>query len=163
VKTPTQALARVYDEPRVQRKVQAYEQHLARVPELCLGARGVLVAVGSRVVCVDAFGSPALFRKMWPKLLRSYVIDAVSQRPAGRLHVEQAAGFLRAAAQAAFAMRPTAGAGTSFRIHGARVSGSALVHGPRVVHLDLFSTSADGLPDDRPVPRLQFRRERSLD
>ncbi len=37
---------------------------------------GVVTAVDGKVVAADVFGEPALFRKLWPKLLRSYASDA---------------------------------------------------------------------------------------
>ncbi len=38
---------------------------------------GVVAAVNGKVVAADTFGEPALFQKLWPKLLRSYASDAV--------------------------------------------------------------------------------------
>ncbi|MBN2466175.1 hypothetical protein JXD38_11195, partial [candidate division WOR-3 bacterium] len=70
VATPSQAFAKVYEDKRAQEQARPYLDELDRLPDLCPGALGVVVAVGNRIVCVDAFGSPVLFRKMWPKLLR---------------------------------------------------------------------------------------------
>ena len=43
---------------------------------------GVVAAVNGKVIASDIFGDPALFRKMWPKLLRSYAADAAENAPA---------------------------------------------------------------------------------
>lgn len=40
------------------------------------GAVGVVVAINGRLVWADVFPSAELFRKYWPKLLRSYVLEA---------------------------------------------------------------------------------------
>jgi hypothetical protein len=40
---------------------------------------GVVAAVNGKVIAADSFSDPALFRKLWPKLLRSYAADAVEQ------------------------------------------------------------------------------------
>jgi hypothetical protein len=162
VETPTGAFAKVYEEPTVQRQVDAYTAKLDRVPDAAPDASGVLVAIGSEVVCVDAFGSAELFRKMWPKLLRSYVIDAVSHTPKGRLSTKEAQSFLRTAASGELSNRPTIGAGTLQRIDALNATGSALVFGKQVVHLDLFPGSAPQ-PEDGPTPQLQFRRQHSRD
>jgi hypothetical protein len=37
---------------------------------------GVVTAINGKVVAADIFGEPALFQKLWPKLLRSYAADA---------------------------------------------------------------------------------------
>lgn len=40
---------------------------------------GAVAAVNGKVIAADIFSSPTLFRKLWPKLLRSYAADAVEQ------------------------------------------------------------------------------------
>ncbi len=39
---------------------------------------GVVVAINGEVVWADLFADPALFERYWPKLLRSYVVEALS-------------------------------------------------------------------------------------
>ena len=39
---------------------------------------GVIVAVNGKVQAVDVFESTPLFRKLWPKLLKSYALDAIA-------------------------------------------------------------------------------------
>ncbi len=41
-------------------------------------AVGVVVAVNGRIVWADVFASPAMFNKYWPKLVRSYAAEAMS-------------------------------------------------------------------------------------
>jgi len=41
-------------------------------------ALGVVVAVNGRIVWADVFASPAMFNKYWPKLVRSYAAEAMS-------------------------------------------------------------------------------------
>jgi len=57
---------------------------------------GVVVAYGGEVAWSDLFASPALFERYWPKLLRSYVIEALA-RPHTKesATVEDARDFLR--------------------------------------------------------------------
>jgi hypothetical protein len=43
------------------------------------GAVGVVVAINGELVWSDVFSTPELFRKYWPKLLRSYVMEAESR------------------------------------------------------------------------------------
>jgi hypothetical protein len=44
---------------------------------------GVIVAVNGKVESMDVFESTPLFRKLWPKLLKSYALDAANAAPAG--------------------------------------------------------------------------------
>ncbi|MBI4461836.1 MAG: hypothetical protein HY653_02920 [Acidobacteria bacterium] len=39
---------------------------------------GVVVAVNGEIIWADLFAEPALFEKYWPKLLRSYVVEALA-------------------------------------------------------------------------------------
>jgi hypothetical protein len=164
IQSPGTAFARVYDDVRVQEEAERYMARLQNLPALGGRTCGVLVAVGERVVCVDAFGSVTLFSKMWPKLLRSYVIDAMSGRGRGSLTQRRAQEFLRAAAQGKVTAEPTAGAGQRHRITAANSSGSALAFGREVVHLDLFPDDGGRSgTDEGPAPSLRVRRDRSRD
>ena len=41
---------------------------------------GVAVAVNGKILAVDVYESTPLFKKFWPKLLKSYVLDAVAAK-----------------------------------------------------------------------------------
>ncbi|MEA2553127.1 MAG: hypothetical protein QOJ65_1303 [Fimbriimonadaceae bacterium] len=43
-------------------------------------ATGVAIAVNGKLLWVDRFGSNALFRKYWPRLLRSYAMEALTSQ-----------------------------------------------------------------------------------
>jgi hypothetical protein len=161
VATESRAFAKVYEDKAAQEQARPYLENLDRLPELRPGALGVVVAVGNRIICVDAFGSPALFRKMWPKLLRSYVIDAMQSRPEGRIGQKQVQQFIKTAALAEVTDQPTVGAGRLQRLAAANASGSALVFRSSVIHLDLFPGPSFEV-DDGTAPRLDFRRQRTL-
>ncbi len=162
VATPSQAFAKVYEDKGAQEQAQPYIDKLDDLPSLSPNALGVAVAVGNRIVCVDAFGSPELFRKMWPKLLHSYVIDAMQSQPHGKMTVKQVQQFIRTAAGAQVTNQPTVGAGTLQRLSAANASGSALTFRNAVVHLDLFPGSNPD-PEDGSAPRLDVRRQRTLE
>jgi len=161
----TEAFARIYEQDDIQAQAKPFVDKFARIPTDCPDAQGVLVAVGARIVCVDVFGSRGLFQKMWPKLLRSYVVDAISQRARGNLTVQQAREFVRSAAQARTVNAPTVGAGQLLRVSTPGASGSALVFKGTVVHLDLFPDGGYWQTDDsgEGAPRLDIRRQNSRD
>jgi hypothetical protein len=162
VATPSRAFAKVYEDKGAQEQAQPYIDKLDDLPALFPGAIGVAVAVGDQIVCVDVFGSPELFQKMWPKLLRSYVIDAMQSQQHGKLTAKQVQQFIRGAAGAQVTNQPTVGAGTLQRLSAPSASGSALVFKKTIIHLDLFPDSS---PDrgDGPAPRLDVRRQRTLE
>jgi hypothetical protein len=61
--------------------VDEIQRRFARATENLKGERviGVVIAYGGEVAWSDVFASPQLFERYWPKLLRSYVIEAVAR------------------------------------------------------------------------------------
>ena len=56
---------------------------------------GVVVAYGGDVAWSDIFASPALFGRYWPKLLRSYVVEALTRPKTGeQASIDDARKFL---------------------------------------------------------------------
>lgn len=161
----TEAFGRVFEQEDIQARARPYERKLERLPASCPDAQGVLVAVGSRIVCCDVFGAKELFRRMWPKLLKSYVVDAISQTGQGTLSLEQARRFIRGASQAKATTEPSIGAGQLLRVTTPGASGSALVFRNSVVHLDLFPDGEYWQIEDSDdlAPRLDIRRQNSRD
>ena len=145
----------VFDDEEVQADIKKYKSALeAEVLKLGPSVLGVAVAVGDRLVCVDVFGANALFTKMWPRLLESYVVDATSRIPSGSLDKKDVSQVLSDAARAKLVLQPTVGSGQLMRIEVDDASGQVLVYNEYVVHLDLFpEEEADSTP-----LRLDIRR-----
>lgn len=81
--SPTSSYTDVLNSPRAKRdleevasSIQAEYERELREQLRGRGAVGVVVAINGELVWSDIFPSPDLFRKYWPKLLRSYVIEA---------------------------------------------------------------------------------------
>ena len=68
---------------------------------------GIIVAVNGKIESMDVFESTPLFKKLWPKLLKSHALDAANA--AG----EQVASMPCTRQQAATFLQETAAAGTS--------------------------------------------------
>lgn len=81
--SPTSSYVDVLNSPKARRDLDEatssieaeYEREL-RQQMRDRGAVGVVVAIDGELVWTDVFPSPDLFRKYWPKLLRSYVMEA---------------------------------------------------------------------------------------
>jgi len=84
---PTSSYADVVNSPQAKRDLDEatssigaeYEREL-RQQMRDRGAVGVVIAIDGELVWTDVFPSPDLFRKYWPKLLRSYVMEAEGHR-----------------------------------------------------------------------------------
>jgi ARG and Rhodanese-Phosphatase-superfamily-associated Protein domain len=79
-KTDTGTLNSVYENQRVKAKVAPYRRALRdRLSDK--NVVGVVAAVGGEIIAADVFATHSLLEAYWPKLLNSYVVEAVS-RPA---------------------------------------------------------------------------------
>lgn len=101
---PTQSYRKIYQSPRVGGSVESFagvlEDRFRRATSGLKGEHvvGVVVAYGGEVVWSDVFASSELFDIYWPKLLRSYVVEALT-RPAAveKTSFDDAQDFLRPA------------------------------------------------------------------
>ncbi|HSL24188.1 MAG TPA: DUF6569 family protein [Vicinamibacterales bacterium] len=119
------------------------------------GQTGALFAVGERVAGFELFATAPLLRKLLPKIVRSYALDAIDddrtrsgegtqgrhrhrRRAEGSLRVA-ASQFLDATARVPGKPMSAIGFGVDVRIHAPGVTAAALVHDDRVVHLGAFA------------------------
>jgi len=99
---PSESYKGIYQSPAVGRSVESFaeevQRRFTRATANVKGEHvvGVVVAYGGEVAWSDIFASPKLWESYWPKLLRSYVVEALA-RPQLREHasVEDAREFLR--------------------------------------------------------------------
>jgi hypothetical protein len=95
-KTGTDTYQEVYANKKVAGQLDDYVRTLER-EVLQPGVVGVVVARNGRAVWADVFASQRLFASYWPKLLKSYVVDAIGDYTSdGRPTVEHASAYLLA-------------------------------------------------------------------
>ena len=89
VSSTTGTLNKVYEDRRVSAKLSDYER---AIKNKLSGKNvvGAVVAIGGRVMSADVFASPKLFQAYWPKLLKSYALEAVSSGKGGNQTVGRA-------------------------------------------------------------------------
>ena len=98
---PTESYDKIYNSPKSGVPVSSFTDEVQRrFAKATAGIKdgnvvGVVVAYGGEVAWSDVFASPALFQRYWPKLLRSYVVEALS-RPETHEHatLDDAQDFL---------------------------------------------------------------------
>lgn len=81
---PPSSYAKTFDDERVRKAIadqaapveQSYSSTIRELRDQ--HAVGVVVAVGGRLIWADLFASTALLEKYWPKLVRSYVAEAIT-------------------------------------------------------------------------------------
>jgi hypothetical protein len=102
-----------YVEGDLVEKIEPYIKNLERAVSASQRIVGVVIAVNGKVEMVDVFESTPLFRKLWPKLLKGYALDAAvvaQEDDASKLcTVKDAQAFLDKARKADVKERDTKG------------------------------------------------------
>jgi hypothetical protein len=84
----TLTLNSVYQDKRVNTRINNYER--AFKGKLTSGnIVGVVAAVGGKIISADVFASHAMFQAYWPKMLKSYALEALSTIDASKQQVNR--------------------------------------------------------------------------
>jgi hypothetical protein len=101
VQTQTDTFTANYADEALRKDLKAYLDRLQSPVAAERQAVGVIVAINGKVTAADVFQSTPLFLKLWPKLLKSYALDAATaarQSSANRVcSRDDAQAFLRKA------------------------------------------------------------------
>ena len=104
---------------------------------------GAVFAINDEIVGVEVFDSPSAFQKMFPKLLRSYALTAMTNprhesHPISRADADE---FLNTLAKTPTETFQPVGLGSELHLNNEQVNGCALLHEGRLVHLYAFRRS----------------------
>lgn len=156
VRSRTRALHDAYTARR--EKLARAEQQLPCPSD---GPVGVVALIGARAVGADVFDQAATLAAYWPRLVRSYALEALAAAPAAPSR-DAAQDLLQRSITAERAAFTSPGLGQDVRISGNGVVGAALVWDNVVVHLALFRDEkrASGERTRRSIPRAQRYRRR---
>lgn len=95
---------------RVRKGVLGYVRALVPLVEAHPDAVGYAFAIGGELNSAELYASPALFRELWPKLVRASAVEAVAERRDGAAHtppaIDAVRAFLERADEGAVSERP---------------------------------------------------------
>jgi hypothetical protein len=116
---------------------------------------GMLVMVGNDIVGFDLFDKKETLKKLMPKLVRSFALDAIELNTRNKYQprIEDAEDLLKKAATGKRSIHPAVGDGNNLRLQSEEVIGGALVLDYQVIHLSVFRN------DDQTEPG-SYRRNR---
>jgi len=135
----SQALNDTYKAPAIEQGMDELYNIFKGLPDRHPGTRGAMVAIGGEVLCVDFFNDESLFEKLWPKLLKSYLLEALSSRKEGaKARREDAKQFLGWIPGASIKASDAPGEGIRLSIDSSRIAGSALTYESMMIHSDIF-------------------------
>jgi len=137
-----------------------FEQHSTSLEEyvksfvLEEGQVGAVFTIEGRVSGFELFDSPNTLRKLWPKLLRSYGLDALDRagsagekegKPTADVGPNDVEAFLQKVSGGEMKRYPAIGEGDDIRLSNIGVTGAALAARGRVIHLSAFATGGHTL------------------
>jgi hypothetical protein len=111
------------------------------------GQSGAVFAIGGKVAGIELFDSAETLRKLFPKLLRSYGLDALDRagsktaRKETPCAPEAARSFLEKTANAKAEDFAAISEGRDIRLSGRGLTGAALLADDRIIQLTAFSTN----------------------
>lgn len=124
---------------------QAYTDHSQRLtsmltdlpaPEGCCGA---VFALGGKIAGMDLFDKPETLTRLWPKLIRTYAIDALEETSGQTtVPVEAVAQWLASAAAAQAEPFKSPGLGEDVRLKSDQLIAAGLIVEEQPVHVEMF-------------------------
>jgi hypothetical protein len=134
----TQAFRDIYESKNFQDERYTYYKKLKDLPSQHPSMRGALVCVGDEILCVDLFGSHTILADLWPKLLESYIVEAMRCSDDGSVSLSEAKKFVDEFRKVDLEDEYTPGTGDLYEIGSYDGKGSALIYQGSLVHTDLF-------------------------
>jgi len=137
-KSDTAAMAAMYE-----KLDHSLEDFIAAFPPVDLQV-GAVFLVNGRLAGLELFDAPSTWRTLWPKLVRSYALDAIDRKQVRPPVTPSDERFLiDAVAASASAVFRAVGEGEDVRLSGRDVIGAALVARERAIHLCAFMTASE--------------------
>lgn len=126
--------------------------------------RGLLVCVDGKPLGCDYVSRPEVYERLHNKLVRSYVIDALLEKKAGKAaRKDSARAFLKRSSACKGHSHQSPGQGTDVRLEGKHLSGTALVQNGEVIHQACFVVEDDHAPRQLRNREARIRRPRWMD
>ena len=104
------------------------------------GCHGAAFAINGKILGVDLFDKPTTLCRLWPKLAKSYAVDALEEISGDQklLQPESVLEWTKSAQSAKQEWFDSPGLGQDVRIEGEMLMGAAIVVEQQPVHLELF-------------------------
>lgn len=154
----TQAMADIYE--GAEGKLFDYGQAFRPIPRQV----GAVFAINGQIAGIELFDAPAALEAYLPKLVKSYALDAldVQREVSPVVEPETVRQFLKQLGAASQERYPASGAGEDVRLEGEVITGGALEHEGKLIHLAAFRTAprnrAASEEHGSPMARSSYRR-----
>ncbi len=165
VASGTSAYQDAYEKEENKQAIAGIERKMTDELRLADDCVGVVIGLGGRIIGMDVFANASLFKKQWPKILRSSALSALQDDPSKTVGQKDAADFLKGLAGKDYRRKPALDLGYELESSDRAAVVKSLVYPDSVLHFSGFPQDESRLkvvdsPDQRlPVIR-QERRSR---
>lgn len=106
---------------------------------------GILASINGEIIACDCFGKHDTLEKLFPKLVKSYAMDALGTRSENaEVSKAEAQGFLDAAGSSTAEAHDSVDLGKNIHLESEKLIGTSLVFEGRVIHLAIFAKEETG-------------------
>ena len=141
VHSPTGAMKDIYEGKK--EDLEEYMRAFQCLPH----QKGMFVLVGGEIAGWDIFSRESIFEVIFPKLVKSYAMDAVlekeKKKESSEIPTEEAKRFLQEIKDCQEKKYASTGQGWDYRFEGKDKVGSALVHDDTIIHMAFFKMSKE--------------------
>lgn len=134
----TRALAAIYEPPAFRAAVQEAITDLSRQPVWNDHTVGLAAAVNGRLLALDVYVNPDLFRRMAPRLIAAHAVEAIRATPAPPPPTSAVYALLKALASARRELQPALALGQDYVLRSPTVVGEALIYQGTLIHASGF-------------------------
>jgi len=127
---------------------------------------GAIFMINGQVVGMDSFGNPETFSRVYKKLIESYALDAIDWfEPEKEFKALKGdvTKFLKNASAAQIEDQPSIALGTDYRLESNKITGFALAHEDKVLHLSAFAKREQGKKRGYPSRMQRYTRRARRD
>lgn len=134
VESPTRAMADIY--AAKEKELDACLDAFSHVPN----QKGLIVFVNGKVLGFDLISRAAAYEALHPKLVKSYVMDALLQKKSGRRKatLDDGRAFVKETQSCSQKKFKSTGLGWDVRFEGGTIVGSSLVYNETAIHSAFF-------------------------
>jgi photosystem II stability/assembly factor-like uncharacterized protein len=124
------------------KSIEDYVSAISSIDRQC----GAVFLVNGRVAGLELFDSPSIWRKVSPKVVRSFALDAIDRRKESRSKSvsDEGSAFVASVASTTASVFPAVGVGEDVRLSDRFIAGGALVADGRLVHVSAFPVPVEG-------------------
>jgi hypothetical protein len=134
----TSAYQDAYEKEENKASIAEIERKMQRVPRLYDDTIGVVIGLGNRIVSMDIFANPYLFKKQWPKILKSSALSSITNVKRGNITQHDAANFLKSLFGKDYERKPALDLGYELSVNDSDVNVNALVYKEKNIHMAGF-------------------------